>query len=166
MAKSKGKQVAVVILALALLAGCGGPGQTSSNEADGSRSVQGETQQPDPEQLALQRAAGEKLDSFLWPRETVQKDILGQQMEFILYHGNGWTIHVPTSWESESVYAGLWSSPSHNAGVGVSKQYWGVNNPKHYRAQQGSWRHETSYAPPFDYYYDNDGGYKIGRAHV
>ena len=34
-----------------------------------------------------------------------------------------------------------------------------VNNPKSYRAQSGSWRHETSYAPPFDYYYDDDGGY-------
>ena len=154
--------MAAAVLALTLLAaGCAKPEQKPSNETAGSRSVQAEEERlaPDPEQLDLQKVAGEKLEGCLWPRETVRKDVLGREVEFVLYHGNGWTIHVPASWEGESVYAGLWSSPSHTAGFEVSKQFWGVNNPKHYRAQMGSWRHETSYEPPFDYYYDDDGGY-------
>lgn len=155
-------KLAAALLVLALLAGgCAQTEQGSAAEPAAGQSVPEGSVEPalSEEQIALQQEAGEKLKSFRWPRETVQKDVLGQEMEFFLYHGSGWTIHVPVSWESEGVYAGLWSSPSHNAGFEVSKQYLGVNNPKHYRAQQGSWRHETSYDPPFDYYYDNDGGY-------
>ena len=158
----RAKRLAAVCLALALLAaGCAQTEQGSPAEPAADQSVPAGPAEPElsEEQIALQQEAGEKLNRFRWPRETVQKDILGREMEFVLYHGSGWTIHVPASWESEGVYAGLWSSPSHNAGFEVSKQFLGVNNPKHYRAQQGSWRHETDYDPPFDYYYDNDGGY-------
>lgn len=154
--------LAALLLALALLTGgCAQVGPEPPAEPAADQSVPAGPAEPElsEEQIALQQEAGEKLNRFRWPRETVQKDILGREMEFVLYHGSGWTIHVPASWESEGVYAGLWSSPSHNAGFEVNKQFLGVNNPKHYRAQQGSWRHETDYDPPFDYYYDNDGGY-------
>lgn len=107
--------------------------------------------------LAAQEAAAEKLAGYLWPREAIQKSILGEDMEFFLYHGNGWTIYVPASWEEES--AGEWKAPSQNAGFSVSQYFQGVNNPKWYRAQLGAWRYETDYDPPFDYYYDDDGGY-------
>ena len=156
------KQLTAVFLALTLLAGGCARGEPESSAGPGTdQSLPAEAADPavEAERLAILKEAGEKRNSCLWPRETVQKDILGQKIEFVLYHGNGWTIHVPASWVGEAVYAGLWSSPSHNAGFGVSKQYLGVNNPKWYRAQMGSWRHETDYAPPFDYYYDNDGGY-------
>ncbi len=111
----------------------------------------------DEEQISLQKAAGEKLEGYLWPRESIWKNIMGKETEFILYHGNGWTIHVPASWEEK--YAGEWQAPSQCACFSVSKQFLGVNNPKWYRAQLGAWRYETNYAPPFDYYYDDDGGY-------
>lgn len=154
----KSKGLAAAVLALALLAGCAGAGQEPGVEPPAGQSAP-EEPALDGERLAVLEEAEERLKGYLWPRETVVKDILGQEMEFVLYHGNGWTIHVPTSWESEGVYSGIWSAPSHNAGFQVGKQFLGVNNPKWYRAQMGSWRHETDYDPPFDYYYDNDGGY-------
>ncbi len=154
----KSKGLAAAVLALALLAGCAGTGQEPGVEPPAGQSAP-EGPALDGERLAVLEEAEERLKGYLWPRETVVKDILGQEMEFVLYHGNGWTIHVPTSWESEGVYSGIWSAPSHNAGFQVGKQFLGVNNPKWYRAQTGSWRHETDYDPPFDYYYDNDGGY-------
>ena len=154
----KSKGLAAAVLALALLAGCAGTGQEPGVEPPAGQSAP-EEPALDGERLAVLEEAEEWLKGYLWPRETVVKDILGQEMEFVLYHGNGWTIHVPTSWESEGVYSGIWSAPSHNAGFQVGKQFLGVNNPKWYRAQTGSWRHETDYDPPFDYYYDNDGGY-------
>jgi len=118
-----------------------------------------EDPEAEAERLSLQRAAEEKLEGYLWPRETIQKNIMGKEMEFVLYHGNGWTIHVPAFWEMNYYGAGGWQSPSQCAGFSVAKYPLGVNNPKLARAQAGSWRHETNYDPPFDYYYDNDGGY-------
>lgn len=157
-----GKRLAAVLLALTLLAGgCAKTEQTPQAEPATDRSVPVETEDPAAaaERLAVWNDAQEKRDGYRWPRETVRKDILGQEMEFVLYHGNGWTIYAPASWGTEGCYAGLWSSPSHQAGFGVQKMFLGVNNPKWYRAQMGSWRHETDYDPPFDYYYDDDGGY-------
>lgn len=110
-----------------------------------------------PEELAVQDA-GKALESFNHPRETIQKSILGQDMEFFLYHGNGWTIHVPVHW-TDKHYDGWWFAPSENASFQVSKCFLSVENPKWYRAQAGAWRHDTDYAPPFDYYYEDDGGY-------
>lgn len=162
MNSTKGiKRVAAVCLALALLTGgCSKPEKESPAEPTAVQSfpVETENAEVEAERLSAQRAAEEKRNSYLWPRESVQKNIMGEDVEFILYHGNGWTIHVPASWE-EKDYSGQWEAPSHCAGFSVSKYFLGVNNPKWYRAEVGSWRHETSYAPPFDYYYDNDGGY-------
>lgn len=110
-----------------------------------------------PEELAVQEAEI-ALKSFDWPRETIRKTILGQDMEFFLYHGNGWTIHVPVHWKE--YYSGSrWDAPSGHAYFTVSKQFLSVENPKWYRAQLGAWRCETDYAPPFNYYYEDDGGY-------
>ena len=158
-----GKRLAAVFLVFTLLAGgCGvKTEQMSTAEPVTDRSVPVEAEDPAAaaEQLSVWNDAQRKRDGYCWPRETVRKDILGQEMEFVLYHGNGWTIYAPASWGTEGIYAGLWNSPSHNAGFGVQKLFLGVNNPKWYRAQMGSWRHETDYDPPFDYYYDDDGGY-------
>ena len=150
--------LAAGFLTVALLIG-GCARQTPPAEPSTDQSVPVEAVDPEAEggRLAILKAAAERRDGYRWPRETVQKDILGRETEFVLYHGNGWTIHVPASWEEENV--GQWKSPSHSAGFQVDKLFLGVNNPRFYRAQQGSWRHETSYDPPFDYYYDNDGGY-------
>ena len=97
------------------------------------------------------------LEAYARPREPVQRTIQGQEVEFVLYHGNGWTIYVPASWEETG--QGTWESPSHAASFSVSKQFLPIDSVKLYRAQLGSWEHETEYAPPFDYYYDDDGGY-------
>ena len=150
--------LAAGFLTVALLIG-GCARQTPPAEPSTDQSVPVEAVDPEAEgeRLAVLKAAAERRDGYRWPQETVQKDILGRETEFVLYHGNGWTIHVPASWEEENV--GQWKSPSHSAGFQVDKLFLGVNNPRFYRAQQGSWRHETSYDPPFDYYYDNDGGY-------
>lgn len=155
---NKIRGLAAGFLTVAILTG-GCARQTPPAELSTDQSVPTETVDPEAEgeRLAVLKAAAERRDGYRWPRETVQKDILGRETEFVLYHGNGWTIHVPASWEEEDV--GQWKSPSHSAGFQVDKLFLGVNNPKFYRAQQGSWRHETSYDPPFDYYYDNDGGY-------
>lgn len=157
---NNGKQLAAAFLVLTLLAGgCAKTEQTPPAEPAADQSVPMETENPvaAAEQLAVWQDAQEERDSYRWPRETVRKDILGQETEFILYHGNGWIIYVPASWTEDS--SAEWTSPSHCAGFGVDKIFLGVNNPKWYRAQQGSWRHETSYDSPFDYYYDDDGGY-------
>lgn len=155
------KMAAAASLALALLiGGCSGRAGEPAAEPTADQSVPVETERAavDAEWLSAQRAAGEKRDSYLWPRGSIHKNIMDKDVEFTLYHGNGWTIHVPASWE-ENDYSGQWDAPSHCAGFSVSKQFLGVNDTKWYRAQAGAWRHETSYAPPFDYYYDDDGGY-------
>lgn len=154
------KRLAAAFLVLTLLAGgCAKTEQTPQAEPATDRSVPVETEDPAAaaERLAVWKDAQAKRDGYRWPRETVRKDILGQETEFILYHGNGWTIDVPASWTEDS--SAEWKSASQQAGFKVDKLFLGVNNPKWYRAQQGSWRHETSYDPPFDYYYDDDGGY-------
>ncbi len=147
-------------LALALtLAGCAGPDTVPDKEASPTPVAQQETEQTqaETERITLQKAAAEELEGYRWPQESVWKTILGEEVEFTLYHGNGWTIYVPAAWEETS--AGTWDAPSHCAGFTVSKQFLGVNNSKWFRAQQGAWEHKTNYAPPFDYYYDDDGGY-------
>lgn len=149
-----------VALALALLtAGCAGPETVPDAEMSPSQiaTQEAERTQAEKERLSMQKAAAEELEGYRWPRESVWKTIMGEEMEFILYHGNGWTIHVPAAWEETT--AGTWDAPSHCASFSVSKQFLGVNNPKWYRAQQGAWKYETNYEPPFDYYYDDDGGY-------
>lgn len=159
MGKHGRKQLAA-LLALTLLAGgCAQAVQEPPAKPAADQSVSVETVDPavEAERLAVWEAAADKRDCYRWPREAVWKDILGQKMEFVFYHGNGWTIHVPSSWTEDSFAE--WDSPSGHAGFSVNKQFLGVNNPTWYRAQQGSWRHKTSYDPPFDYYYDNDGGY-------
>jgi len=138
-------------LVFTLLIGCGQTVPTPSPDSDAVSSTQ-----PTSEELA-QEAAMETLESVRWPREIISKNILGQDMEFFLYHGNGWTLHVPVDW-NEQLHGG-WSSPSQKATFSVSKQFLSVENPKWYRAQLGAWQHETNYAPPFDYYYEDDGGY-------
>mgnify|MGYP007069338789 FL=1 len=148
-----------VALALALLtAGCAGPETVPDAEMSPSQiaAQEAERAQAEKERLSMQKAAAEELEGYRWPRESVWKTIMGEEMEFILYHGNGWTIHVPAAWEETN--AGTWDAPSHCASFSVSKQFLGVNNPKWYRAQQGAWKYETNYEPPFDYYYDDDGG--------
>lgn len=170
------KKLAAVGLVFALLSGCTqtapdtAPSPSADTSAPSSAALKetAPTISPDavpeetaptlsPEELAVQEA-GKALESFNWPRETIQKTILGQDMEFFLYHGNGWTIHVPVHWEE--YYSGSrWDSPSGNASFAVSKWFLSVENPKWYRAQAGAWRCETDYAPPFNYYYEDDGGY-------
>ena len=160
MEKNIGKKLLAAAMAFFLLTGgCAQTVQEPSVEPVTDQSVSVETVDPaaEAERLAIWKTAEEKRDGYRWPRETVQKDILWQEMEFALYHGNGWTIHVPVDWTKDS--SAEWESPSQRADFKVDKMFLGVNNPKWYRAQQGSWRHETSYDPPFDYYYDNDGGY-------
>lgn len=153
--------MAAAVLVLTLLAGgCAKMIQKPSDIPASDPSAPEEPASPDLDGAppAAQKAAMEKLESYRWPKEPVQKEILGREMEFILYHGNGWTIQVPASWE-ESNESSSWVSPSQCASFQVDQQFLGVNNPKWYRAQQGSWRHETDYDPPFDYCYDDDGGY-------
>ena len=145
------------LISILLTSGCAGPAIGTGSEPS---TQQAERIEVEEAWRSMQKTAAEELNRYLWPWESVQKTILGEEIEFILYHGNGWTIHVPASWEEHHTgLAGEWESPSHCASFSVSQQFWGINNPKWYRAQQGSWRHETDYAPPFDYYYDNDGGY-------
>ena len=154
------KRIAAAGLALALLAGgCSRPERAPSAEPPAIQSFPVETEKVEVnmERLSAQKAAAEKLNSHLWPRESVQETIMGEEMEFTVYHGNGWTIHVPASWEEK--FCGEWEAPSHCAGFSVDKHFLSVDDTKWYRAQMGAWRHETSYVPPFDYYYDNDGGY-------
>lgn len=163
MGKNRGKhlgRMAAVVLALILLtSGCAEPEVEPDTEPSPTETATQEAEhtEAEAERLSLQRAAEERLAGYLWPRESIQKDILGEEMEFVLYHGNGWTIYVPASWEE--IYASGWEAPSHCASFSVSKQFLGVNNPKWYRAQLGAWEYETDYEPPFDYYYDDDGGY-------
>lgn len=157
----------VMMCAMCLL--CGNLVSCQTRPAEADVSAQPETLQlsltetgnteAEAERLSLQRAAEETLAEYLWPRESIQKTIMGKEMEFVLYHGNGWTIDVPASWEETYAGSGSWQAPSQNAVFSVSKHFWGVNDPKWYRAQLGAWRYETNYAPPFDYYYDDDGGY-------
>jgi len=168
------KKFAAMGLVLALLSGCAPttPDAASPPPADPSAASPTVPEKPapspdavpekpapslSPEELAAQEAET-ALEGFNHPRETIQKTILGQDMEFFLYHGNGWTIHVPAHWE-ERVYSGWWDSPSGNASFQVVKCFLSVENPKWARAQAGAWRCETDYAPPFDYYYEDDGGY-------
>ncbi len=120
--------------------------------------------QPDPMEteevrLSLQRAAEEKLNGYLWPRESIRQDILGEEMEFVLFHGNGWTMYVPAGWEMDDTGAGRWRSPSKNASFLVYKHFLGVEPQQQYRAQMLE-RHETDYEPPFDYYYKH-GYYEV-----
>lgn len=141
-------------LMLALLAGCGkpspDPAETPSPPAESLPSLS-------PEELTAVEEAEAVLEGFRWPRETEVKTLAGQEVEFVLHHGAGWTIQVPTDWEQ--LFVSDWRSPSGTAGFEVSKIDLPVNNPKIYRAQMGSWRHGTDYPAPFDYYYDDDGGY-------
>lgn len=153
-------RAAAAALALALFtAGCAGPETAPNAVATPTQTAAQETEraQVDAERLAMQKAAEEKWEGYRWPRESVWKTILGKEAEFVRYHGNGWTMDVPADWEETS--AGMWDAPSKCASFTVSKQFLGVNNPKAFRAQQGAWKYETDYAPPFDYYYDDDGGY-------
>lgn len=154
------RRMVTVILALILLtSGCAGP-EIQPDVKPGPTQIttqEAEPMETETEWLSMQKTAAEKLEGYLWPQESVQKTIMGREIEFILYHGNGWTIYVPSSWEE--TYTGEWESPSHCASFSVSKLFLGVNNPKWYRAQQGAWKYETDYESPFDYYYDNDGGY-------
>ncbi len=156
---SRAGGLAVLLVLTLLTGGCAGSEQTSVLEPDAAQSTSADTVDPaaEAERLAVLHDAAARLERYRWPRETVKKDILGQELEFFLYHGNGWTIHVPVAWEE--TWPAEWQSPSQRAGFEVSKMFLGVNNPKSFRAQAGSWRHETGYDPPFDYYYDNDGGY-------
>lgn len=158
--------LATAALCVLLIAACvanpsGGPSSApaaTQEPSTASEDLPAETESTvETQWRAAQEVAEEKLAGYLWPRESIQKNILGEDVEFILYHGNGWTIHVPASWEEES--AGVWKAPSQNACFSVDKQFLGVNNPKWYRAQLGAWRYETDYDPPFDYYYEDDGGY-------
>lgn len=163
------KEFAALGLTFALLCGCAqalpdpplspsaAPGTVPSDTSVPSSDIRIETTPTlSPEELAAQEA-GKALADFNWPRETVQKTILGQEMEFFLFHGNGWTMHVPAHWEERST--GSWAAPSGNATFEVSKIFLSVANPKLARAQAGAWRCETDHAPPFDYYYEDDGGY-------
>ena len=157
------RRLAAVSLALVLLAAgcdCGRSKPELPKEPAAEQSAPAEPDRTADEEnrRAALKEAGERLDGYRWPRESLQKNILGQKTEFTLYHGNGWTIHVPAAW-AEGDYSAQWESPSHHAGFSVSRQLLGIDNTKLYRARQGSWRHETTYDPPFDYYYDNDGGY-------
>lgn len=164
---------AAAVLCLLLLAACvanprqAGPSDgepsldlpaadASQSPLSASEALPVETVDPQAAQWrTAQAAAAEKLNGYLWPRETFRKTILGEEVEFTLYHGNGWTIHVPVSWE-ETRYA-RWESPSRQACFTVSHSNLGVNNPMWYRAQQGAWRYETDYDPPFDFYYKGTG---------
>ena len=153
-------KVVAAALAIALfIAGCTVPEETPDTGANPPQSAapEAECTQAEKERLSTQKAAAEQLEGYRWPRESIRKTVLGKEVEFTLYHGNGWTIYVPAAWEETS--AGTWDAPSHCASFSVSKQFLGVNNPKWFRAQQGAWEHKTDYAPPFDYYYDDDGGY-------
>ena len=155
------KRFLAATVALALLGGCGQTVETPPVPVDSASAVttpaESAAPTPSPEELAAVEAAEAVLEGFHWPRETEVKTLAGQEVEFVLYHGDGWTIQVPADWER--TYVADWQSPSKNAGFGINKFELPVNNPKIYRAQQGSWRHETSYPAPFDYYYDDDGGY-------
>ena len=134
------------LISILLTSGCAGPAIGTGSEPS---TQQAERIEVEEAWRSMQKTAAEELNRYLWPRESVQKTILGEEIEFILYHGNGWTIHVPASWEEHHTgLAGEWESPSHCASFSVSQQFGGINNPKWYRAQQGSWRHETDYAPP------------------
>lgn len=158
------KKIMALALALALLGGCGktaeppAPAESASpSPVETAPGLSPEEEKAEAERLSAVKEAEEKLEGYRWPRETVQKAIGDREVEFVLHHGNGWTIYVPADWTREFVYD--WRSPSGKAGFKVDKWDLPVNNPKWYRAQNGSWRHETSYEPPFDYYYDDDGGY-------
>lgn len=173
----KWKKLAAGALALALLSGCGEtavtPAPNASADPAPAVSVPVETAPAESAAPALSREemaalvktlvnAGEKLESYRWPEEIEKKTIGDREVEFVLFHGNGWTIQVPADWERPDISS--WRAPSQNAGFGVSKWDYPVNNPKIYRAQMGSWRYETDYPAPFDYYYDDDGGYTPRRA--
>ena len=163
--------VAAVLLLGALAVGCTFTGAAGEDEpllppdagsedivpAETVPALSPEEEKAAAERLAAVQAAEKKLAGYRWPRETVQKTIGDREVEFVLYHGDGWTIDVPVGWTQ--IYSSIWSSPSGNTSFTVIKVDLPVNNPKSYRAQSGSWRHETYYAPPFDYYYDDDGGY-------
>ncbi len=133
-----------------------GPESEASAPAENSRPLPTESGETDAE--TLQRAAEEKLNGYLWPRGTIEKNILGENMEFILYHGNGWTMYVPASWEKKDAGAAAWQAPSQRAGFSVSKYSLGDGDRQWDQARMDAWRHESGYAPPFDYYYHNDGG--------
>lgn len=160
------KRFLAVAVALALLGGCGQTAVDASADPAPVISAPAESAAPtpSPSELAAVEAAEAVLEGFRWPREAEVKTVGGEEIEFVLYHGDGWTIQVPADWEQPYVYD--WRSPSENAGFGVSKWDLPVNNPKWYRAQQGSWRHETNYPAPFDYYYDDDGGYNPPEGHA
>ncbi len=115
------------------------------------------------EWLSLQRAAEEKLDGYLWPQGSIQKNISGKDIEFVLYHGNGWTMYVPVSWEMSYAGAGTWQAPSQRASFSVSKHSLGVSDSQWDQAQMDARRHESGYAPPFDYYYDDDGDHTSAK---
>lgn len=155
------KRFLTVAAALALLGGCGQTAETLPGQVAPVPSVTAPAESaaptPSPEELAAVKAAEAVLEGFRWPRETEVKTLGGEEAEFVLYHGDGWTVQVPADWER--IYVSDWQSPSKNAGFGVNKWELPVNNPKSHHAQMGSWQHETSYPAPFDYYYDDDGGY-------
>lgn len=162
IARGPRRAVGALVLTLivaAIVVGCtfSGAGDTPTPGPAESSPPPTEPTETNAVWLAAQRAAEQTLEGYAWPRESVQRTIQGQEVEFVLYHGNGWTIYVPASWEETS--AGTWEAPSQATSFSVSKQFLGIDNVRWYRAQLGSWEHETEYAPPFDYYYDDDGGY-------
>lgn len=169
----KWKKLAAGALALALLSGCGRtavqPTPDASVDPAPVVSAPAETvptlsAEEEAQRAAAVKAAGEKLEGYRWPQEIEKKTIGDREVEFVLHHGNGWTIQVPVDWER--VYISDWRSPSQDAVFGVSKWDLPVNNPKIYHAQMGSWRYETDYPAPFDYYYDDDGGYNPPEGHA
>lgn len=93
MGKNRGKhlgRMAAVVLALILLAsGCAEPEIEPDTEPSPTQiaTQEAEHTEAEAERLSLQRAAEERLAGYLWPRESIQKDILGEEMEFVLYHG-------------------------------------------------------------------------------
>lgn len=87
-------------LALALiLAGCAGPDTVPDKEVSPTPAASQETAQTqaETERITMQKAAAEELEGYRWPQESVWKTILGEEVEFTLYHGNGWTIYVPAA---------------------------------------------------------------------
>ncbi len=120
----KWKKLTAGALALALLSGCGrtavqptrspsaDPAPVISAPAETAPAEVVPTLSPEEEaaRAAAVKAAGEKLEGYRWPQEIEKKTIGDREVEFILHHGNGWTIQVPAGWER--VYVSDWRSPS------------------------------------------------------
>jgi hypothetical protein len=127
--------------------GCGGAGTCSSH-----RRMRWSGNGPDAEMSPPNRRAGsgaraggkgaafhaesrrEELEGYRWPRESVWKTIMGEEMEFILYHGNGGQFMCLPPGRRPMPERGtrLPIAPVFS----VSKQFLVVNNPKWYRAHR------------------------------